>query len=132
MPDSKLRPRAGKQRAERRRGRRIPLTAPLLIRHAHVSPTEPFTSLVTKNISLAGVYFETEHPDSFSVNDTVIASVSIPEPLRRDFPFARLAGHSRVVRVEQLPRREEHACASSGVALEFSDDIIILTATPPR
>jgi len=117
---------------DRRRGRRIPLNAPLLIRRAHVSPPEPFTSLVTKNISLAGVYFETEHPESFSVNDAVIASVSIPEPLRRDFPFTRLVGHSRVVRVEQLPRREEHASASYGVALEFSDDIIILTATPAR
>lgn len=121
--------------AERRRGRRITLEAPLLIRRVNTATPEPFRTLVTTNISLVGLYFETDIPDAFSVNDTVVASVSIPEPQRREFPFARVAGPSRVVRVmrvDQPPPPEGSRRTSVGVALEFSDDITILTASPSR
>ena len=106
---------------ERRRGRRIDLQAPLRIRPAETGASEPFTEHQTKNVSLAGVYFETNDDDRYAVNQVFVASVSVPEAQRREFPFTRIAGRSRVVRVH-----------GHGVALEFGDDVMALTALPTR
>ena len=118
---------------ERRRGRRINLEAPLLMWHVEAKSPRPITELSTKNVSLAGVYFETDGDgSSYAVNQVVMTSVAIPESQRRDFPFTRLAGTSRVVRVTELPQADADDKKRFGVALEFSDDLITLTATPPR
>ena len=119
--------------SERRRGRRVPMNVPVLIRRfggqeAAPSPCEH----TTQNISLAGLYFETDRSDILSLNDLVLASVSIPEAERRTFPFARLAGRSRVVRVHELPAAPGQSAARFGVALEFSRDVTALTAIPTR
>ena len=110
---------------ERRKGRRAGVQAPILVRRVGVREPEPFIEQLTKNISLAGVYFETNDKSSYEVDQFVMTSVTIPEPQRREFPFTRVAGRSRIVRVDELsaPRR-------FGVALEFGDDITALTATP--
>ena len=109
------------------------LQAPLLIRRADTREPQPFREHMTQNISLAGVYFEAEDADTCAVNEVVIASVSIPEPQRRTFPFTRLAGRSRVVRVKEFP--SETAAGGRkrfGVALEFGNDLTALAALPPR
>ena len=85
-----------------------------------------------ENISLAGVYFETDQHDGFRVNDVVMASVSVPESHRREFPFTRVAGRSRVVRVNELPSSEPSGRQRFGIALEFGDDITALTTIPSR
>ena len=87
---------------------------------------------MAKNVSLAGVYFETEGEDSYALNEFLMASVSIPEAERRAFPFARLSGSGRVVRVKQLPWQEAEGRTRFGVALEFGDNITALTASPSR
>ena len=119
---------------ERRRGRRVNVQAPLLIRRSGETPSGSSSSQdkTTKNISLAGTYFETEEGEAFSVNDVVMASVSIPEPQRRDFPFTRVAGKSRVVRVSELPQPGPSGRRRFGIALEFGEDVTALTAIPPR
>ncbi len=117
---------------ERRRGRRVSLEAPLLIRRVGVRELQPFKELVAKNVSLAGVYFETEGEDTYALNEFLMASVAIPETFRRDFPFTRLAGPSRVVRVKQLPWQEAEGKTRFGIALEFGDKITALTASPSR
>ena len=117
---------------ERRRGRRVSLQAPLLIRRISAREPESFKEETTSNISLAGIYFETEQLDSYAPNDVVMASVSVPEAQRREFPFTRLAGRSRVVRVNALPPQEPEGRARFGVAIEFGQDVTALTAIPPR
>ena len=117
---------------ERRRGRRIDLQAPLLIRR-RIGTREPgpFTEQTTDNLGLAGVYFETDDGD-FEVNEVVMTSVSIPESQRRGFPFTRLAGQGRVVRVQALTGASGDGQKKYGVALEFGNDLTALTSIPSR
>ena len=77
---------------------------------------------------MAGVYFETDDGE-FEVNEVVMTSVSIPETQRRGFPFTRLAGQGRVVRVSELAGdgRKKY-----GIALEFGNDLTALTSIPSR
>ncbi len=119
-------------RVERRRGRRISLTAPLVIRRADASAGAAGEAHVTKNVSLAGLYFETDQQQAYKLQDVVIASVSVPDTQTREFPFTRLAGRGRVVRVDALPAEHEQASTRCGVALEFGEDLTALTAIPSR
>ena len=120
-----------RQGVDRRRERRIPLEAPLLVRHISDGSPGPFVEKVTGNVSLTGVYFETEADGTYAVNDLIMASVSIPEFQRRLFPFTRVAGRSRVVRVNEL-LPPDSASRRFGVALEFGEDDTALTAIPSR
>ena len=120
----------GSSQIERRRGRRVELQAPLLIRRAAAPSAESASEQVTGNVSLAGVYFETEE-GAYRVNDLVTASVSVPETQRRGFPFTRVAGRCRVVRVSELPGTSPTGRKRFGVALEFGNDAVVLTASPP-
>ena len=119
---------------ERRRGRRMSFEAPLLIRHLSAEESHPFKERVTKNVSLAGVYFECEIGDAtpYAVDHVVVTSVLIPEPQRRQFPFTRLAGRGRVVRVTEFPHGTAGTSRRVGVAVEFGDDVLALTTIPPR
>jgi hypothetical protein len=83
---------------------------------------------VTKDLGLAGVYFETDAETGFAVDEVVMTSVAVPELQRRAFPFTRLAGRGRIVRVQELPGGEKRI----GIALEFGDDVTALTALPTR
>ena len=115
---------------ERRRQRRVNVEAPFWVRHASTEPPEPPTEHRTVNVGLAGLYFES-HAQPYKVNDVVMASVFIPEPQRRVFPFTRLAGHGRVVRVDELQAGGDGR-TRFGVALEFSSDLMALTSIPTR
>lgn len=113
---------------ERRRGRRVTLEAPLLVRRTGTEKPESFKGAVTINVSIAGASFETE--ELFTANEPVIASVSVPQHERRRFPFVRLAGPSRVCRIEELPKRNADEAPRYRVALEFAEDVTILMAVP--
>jgi hypothetical protein len=120
---------------ERRRGgRRVSLEAPLRIGRLLPDGPEPFSERLTKNVSLAGFYFELSdhHATPYAVDEVVLTSVSIPEPERRRFPFTRLAGRGRVVRVIQLPPQSADGARRVGVGIEFGADLLALTTTPPR
>ncbi len=118
---------------ERRRGRRASVQAPVVIRRASSSGPAPVVNEeIATNISLAGVYFETTDEHAYQVNEAVITSVSIPESHTREFPFTRLAGRSRVVRVKELPQQEPAQAKRFGIALEFGSDVTALTALPSR
>ena len=117
---------------ERRRGRRAHFEAPVMIRRVGEQGTaSPFTTQLAKNVSLAGVYFETDEAEPLKMHEVVVTSVSVPESKRRDFPFTRLAGVSRVVRVTDLSPGEA-GNKRFGIALEFGNDMTALTATPTR
>ena len=116
---------------ERRRGRRAYVEAPVLIRRAGAQATAPRQEVAT-NVSLAGVYFETDEGHPYANNETVLASVSIPEERAREFPFTRLAGRGRVVRVETLSPGDLSGRKRVGIALEFGHDLTALSAIPSR
>lgn len=122
----------GSEHVERRRGRRANIQAPLLVRRIGTQGPEPFAGEVTKNISLAGVYFETDEGKRYAVNDVVVTSVAIPESQRREFPFTRVAGRSLVVRVNELGQPAVSGGKQFGIALEFGEDVTALTAIPAR
>ena len=117
---------------ERRRGRRVDLEAPLVIRRLGVRESRSLTEQVTKNIGLGGVYFETDQAGGYGVNEMLMTSISILESQRREFPFTRLAGPTRVVRVNELSSSQTQGTKRFGIAIEFGNDLTILTATPLR
>jgi len=121
-----------RMQVERRRERRVNLQAPLLIRRLGAQEATSAHEHVTQDVGLAGAYFETDAGRAYTVNEMVTASVSIPESEWRDFPFTRLAGRSRVVRVHELPAPKSEPRERIGVALEFSRDMTALTAIPMR
>ena len=116
---------------ERRRGRRIDLQAPLLIRRIGTHEPGPFKEQQTQNLGLAGVYFETDD-GGFEVDEVVMTSISVPESERRGFQFTRLAGQGRVVRVKELADVSGDGQKKYGVALEFGNDLTALTSIPSR
>ena len=123
---------AGQAGVERRRGRRVSLQAPILIRRPAGPPAAAGEERAVGNISLAGAYFETERPD-YAVNEVVIASIAAPETERREFPFTRLAGRGRIVRVQPLaPGPASGGTPRFGVAVEFGADVTALTTFPTR
>ena len=116
---------------DRRRGRRAAVQAPLVIRRLGTSESKLQEETAT-NVSLAGVYFETDDAQAYLANDVVLASVAIPASQRREFPFTRIAGRSRVVRVKELPTEGTSSRRRLGIALEFNEDVTALTAIPGR
>ncbi|OGX39268.1 MAG: hypothetical protein A3C53_01920 [Omnitrophica WOR_2 bacterium RIFCSPHIGHO2_02_FULL_68_15] len=114
---------------ERRRGRRVPMQASVLLRFLDEQPPSEHA---IRNVSLAGVYFETDQPGGLALHTQILASVSIPETERRTFPFTRLAGRGRVVRMDELPAQDGSSPRRYGVALEFGKDLTALTAVPSR
>ena len=114
---------------DRRRGRRVSLEAPMSIRRADSLKLTPAEEN-TKNVGLSGVYFETHERAPYAVGTMMIASISIGETQQRMFPFTRLAGHGRVVRVVDLQPEGPSGPRRVGVALEFGNDVTALTAIP--
>ena len=122
----------GQGRVDRRRGRRASVQAPLLIRRIGTRDVKSVQEKLATNISLAGVYFETEEKTPYALNEIVLASVSVPESQTREFPFTRWAGRARVVRVDEKSEQGTGGRKRLGVALEFGEDLTALTAIPSR
>jgi hypothetical protein len=112
---------------ERRRERRAELEASVEIRWQDTAGDGNFRREIARNVSLAGVYFETDQITRYAVNDVVTVSVSISDAQSRAFPFTRLAGRGRVVRVKPLDASPHRRVA---VAIEFGEDVTVLTGVP--
>ena len=115
---------------DRRRHRRIDLTVPILARRNGEGTDAPFREGVAKNLSLAGIYFTTAGWKQLEADEIMTISVSIPVEKVRSFPFSRLAGRGRIVRVEELAKIASEGPTLYGVALEFGEDLTVLTAAP--
>ena len=118
--------------SERRRGRRVEVRAPLLIRRVGTDDSESFLEEVAQNVSLEGIYFRTSRSQAYAVDDLVIASVSLSDPQTRVFPFSRLFGRGRVVRVSELPQKTHEASQQVGIAVTFGPGVTALTAIPSQ
>lgn len=115
---------------DRRRHRRIDLTVPILARRNNDGNGASFHEGVAKNLSLAGLYFTTAGWRELQADEIMTVSVSVPPEQVRHFPFSRLAGRGRVVRVDELAKVDSSGPTLYGVALEFGEDLTVLTAAP--
>lgn len=115
---------------DRRRHRRIDLTVPILARRNSEGNGATFKEGVAKNLSLAGLYFTTAGWRALEQDEVMTISVSVPPEKVRNFPFSRLAGRGRVVRVEELAKVAHEGPTLFGIALEFGEDLTVLTAAP--
>lgn len=109
---------------ERRRHRRVDL--PLLMEGRRQGDgREVFERATTTDISVGGLSLKTSGFQGIRVDDVISLSVSIPAQLADKFPFSRIAGKARVVRVEKaLP--QESTSLKQAIALEFAPDVVLL------
>lgn len=98
---------------EKRRFKRLDLSLPAQLKRTKQDEKEEALEGVTINVSYGGAYIsDIDIKDPMDANDTLTVSLSVPRDDTRDFPFSRIAGKARVVRVEK-----------EGIALEFNEDI---------
>ncbi len=98
---------------ERRLFQRVELSLPISVRWRDSSGEEKTVAASTSNISYTGAYFKTPEVKSIKREDVLSVAVAIPRESSRDFPFSRLVGKARVVRIEEKLQ---------GIALEFARD----------
>ena len=115
--------------SERRRHRRVSLSVNVLAKRVASGDTGLFEEGTTTDVSLAGVYFTAPAWKDLRAQEVLTISISVPREQARDFPFSRLAGRGRVVRVDEVlgdtPQEKR-----LGVAVEFADNLTVLTAAP--
>ena len=97
---------------EKRTFKRLDLSLPMKIRHVSDSGKEETQDGFTINVSFNGAYVIDINLKGIKAEDKLNISLSVPRDDARDFPFSRLAGKARVVRVEK-----------DGVALEFGEEM---------
>lgn len=116
---------------ERRQQPRLRLTVPVLCGTAagHERGRDLPHAGWSKDLSAEGVYALLRDGHVFAPGDILAIDVEIPWDARRAFPFSRIAGTARVVRVDRLPGTSPDS--AWGVALAFCPDVTRLGAMPP-
>ena len=97
--------------AEKRRSKRLDLSLPVNIRYAS-GDGEKALKGITINVSFNGAYLTDINLENIKPEDKINISISVPRDDTRDFPFSRLIGKAKVVRVND-----------EGVAVDFDEDI---------
>ncbi|MFH1478641.1 MAG: PilZ domain-containing protein [Candidatus Omnitrophota bacterium] len=97
---------------ERRKFKRLQISVPAKIRYGSASGKEKVLEGVTLDVSFNGAYLVNINIDKINPEDNVNMSLSVPRDNSRDFPFSRIVGKARVVRVEK-----------NALALEFNKDV---------
>lgn len=113
---------------ERRQQPRVRLAVPVLCgkAEAHERGRELPWSGWSKDLSAQGVYAMLRERQDVSPGEIVAVDVEIPWESRRAFPFSRIAGTARVVRVDHLAGTTNNPVC--GVALAFCQDVTRLGA----
>lgn len=87
---------------ERRRGHRISLAVPVrLLKGAGGGPKVCPAAGESSDLSPSGVCLTTNDPGAFVPGEVLMVSIEIPWETRRVFPFSRILGPCRVVRVDE-------------------------------
>jgi len=73
----------------------------------------------SKDVSADGVYLMTRDGGQIVFGELLRVSIAIPEELRRQFPFSRIVGLCRIVRVDQASAEEGGA---QRFAVAFCED----------
>lgn len=97
---------------EKRRFKRLDLSLPMRLRHISGTGKEDTIDSITANVSYNGAYVLDIDLKNLKPNDELHMTLSVPRDETRDFPFSRLTGRAKVIRVEE-----------DGIALEFDEDI---------
>ena len=97
---------------EKRRFKRLDLSLPMKIRCISGDGKEEVQDGVTINVSFNGAYIADINIKNIRPEDKLNISLSVPREETRDFPFSRIVGKAKVIRVEK-----------DGIALEFSEDV---------
>jgi len=98
--------------AEKRRFKRLDLSLPMAVRHISEDGKEKTQKGNTINVSFNGAYVVDISIKNIEPKDKLDVSLRVPRDDTRDFPFSRITGKARVVRVEK-----------DGVAIEFTEDV---------
>ena len=97
---------------EKRRFKRLDLALPAELRCVTREGKKEAQEGVTINVSYNGACIGDITIKNVKAEDTLNVTLSVPRDEARDFPFSRITGKARVVRVEK-----------DGIALEFNEDI---------
>lgn len=116
--------------AERRSHERLDIVLPIEVRRRgkEIAGEMIFEEAKTVNLSFGGVYFKTSFRKPIDLGEDVSVSISVPREKLRFFPFSRLVGRARIIRVEDLPGNALDPLAKQGIALEFSDLTTLVAA----
>ena len=97
---------------EKRKFKRLDLSIPLKIRHALANGREERLECATEDVSYNGAYISGIDISNINKVDKLNISLSVPKDSSRDFPFSRIVGKARIVRIEK-----------DGIALEFTEEM---------
>ena len=97
---------------EKRKHKRLDLFLPVMLGGISNQGKVKEREGVTVNVSYNGAYIGDVKLEDINSNDILKISISVPREEARDFPFSRLAGKARVVRVDK-----------DGIAVEFNKDV---------
>jgi len=98
--------------AEKRQFKRLDLSLPTTLKSLSGDEKQREQEGVTLNISYNGAYVADIEIKNIKSDDTLKISISVPRDESRDFPFSRVVGKAKVIRVDK-----------DGVALEFAEDV---------
>lgn len=97
---------------EKRKFKRLDLSLPTRVRYNLNGVKEKVQEGFTLNVSFNGAYIVNININDIKAGDNINVLLSVPRDDTRDFPFSRLAGKAKVVRVDE-----------NGVAVEFNENI---------
>ncbi|MFC1621360.1 PilZ domain-containing protein [Candidatus Omnitrophota bacterium] len=98
--------------SEKRQFKRLDLSFPTTLKNFTGDGEHREQEGVTLNVSYNGAYVADIEIKNIKVQDTLKISISVPREETRDFPFSRVVGKAKVIRVDK-----------DGVALEFTEDV---------
>ena len=108
----------------RRRSPRVRLGVPVRLSYgAGSGGAVPAGTGESADVGLGGVYLTTEEQGPFVPGELLTISIMIPWELRGLFPFSRILGRSRIVRVERAATSQSQR---TGLALAFCDDQVTM------
>ena len=108
----------GRSSEDRRRQHRVRLSVPVLFNKSEAWGEERFSSHNgrSKDLSTGGVYLTTSEGEAVSPGELLRVSIAVPRDARRAFPFSRIVGSCRVLRVEVVSSAQG---VEKGLALAF-------------
>lgn len=108
-----------------RRWPRVRLTAPVQLSTgaAESGTAVPIYTAQSRDVTTGGIYVTINECPPVAVGDFLVVSVLIPREDRRSFPFSRIVGLCRVVRVEEIPILHGQ---ERGLGLAFCEDRVIM------
>ncbi len=97
---------------EKRRFKRLDLSLPMRLRRVTGDGKEDVKEGVTINVSFNGAYIIDIDIKDIKPKENLHITLSVPRDEARDFPFSRVVGEAKVIRVDK-----------EGVALEFDENV---------